>query len=82
MAKGFRERPKRLAAKLRAIRVSLGLSQSEMVKALRLGDAERSVISGFELGTKEPTLLTLLRYARLVGISTDELIDDKAKLQL
>ena len=82
MAKGVRERPVHLRVKLRAIRKSLGLTQSEMVGALRLGETERSVISGFELGTKEPTLPVLLRYARLVGISTDDLIDDKAKLKL
>lgn len=31
-------------------------------------------------GTREPTLLVLLRYARLVGTSTDVLIDDKLEL--
>jgi transcriptional regulator with XRE-family HTH domain len=81
MPRGVRQRPKNLAKKLEAIRRSLDYSQSEMLKALRLEDsADRSLISAFELGKKEPNLLVLLRYARLVGISTDDLIDDKARL--
>lgn len=34
-------------------------------------------ISRFEQGKREPSLLLLLEYARLAGISTDVLIDDK-----
>jgi transcriptional regulator with XRE-family HTH domain len=33
-------------------------------------------ISEFERGLREPSLLALLQYARLVGVSTDVLIDD------
>jgi len=36
--------------------------------------------AGIHSGTRELTLLILLKYARLVGISTDVLIDDKLKL--
>jgi hypothetical protein len=32
------------------------------------------------LGTREPSLPTLLKYARSVGISTDVLIDDEIDL--
>ena len=32
--------------------------------------------SQFEKGTREPSLLVLLAYAKLAGISTDLLIDD------
>jgi len=39
-----------------------------------------SAISGYELGTREPPLPVLLRYARLAQISTDVLIDDKLSL--
>ncbi len=42
----------------------------------------RSVISGYELGTKEPPLPILLKYARLIGISTDVLIDNELELKL
>jgi hypothetical protein len=37
-------------------------------------------ISGMERGEREPPLLLLLAYARLVGISTDVLIDDNVDL--
>jgi transcriptional regulator with XRE-family HTH domain len=47
---------------------------------VRLGLKERASVSGYELGKREPPLPVLLKYARLVGISTDVLIDDKLKL--
>ncbi|MFZ0750531.1 MAG: helix-turn-helix transcriptional regulator, partial [Pyrinomonadaceae bacterium] len=65
--------------KLRAIRQRLGLSQTEMAKALRL-KVSYTVVSGYELGTNEPNLLVLLRYARLARVSMETLVDDKAKL--
>jgi hypothetical protein len=37
-------------------------------------------ISGMERGEREPPLLLLLAYARLIGISTDVLIDDSLDL--
>lgn len=80
MAKTAREKPKHLSVKLKKIREDLGLSQNEMLAALEIKDSFRSVISGYELGTKEPSLIVLLKYARLAGVSTDVLIDDKLKL--
>ena len=76
-----RQKPERLAEKLRQIRLALGLSQDGMLE--RLGVAEeffRSRISAYELGNREPPLTVLLQYARLVGISTDVLIDDDLDL--
>ncbi len=81
MGRIAREKPKRIAKKLLQIRLSLGLSQNQMLDKLGLTDKVfRSAISGYELGTREPSLLILLKYARLVGISTDVLIDDEADL--
>ncbi len=81
MGKSARERPKRLAEKLLQIRIGLGLSQNEMLAALGLREkVYRSAISGYELGTREPSLPVLLRYARLAGVSTDVLIDDTLDL--
>jgi hypothetical protein len=37
-------------------------------------------ISAFELGTREPALPHLLRYARIAGIAVDILIDDEMEL--
>ena len=68
MGRSGRLRPKRLGRKLRAIREHLGLSQTQMSKALGL-KVHYSAVSNFELGTREPDLIVLLRYARLAGIS-------------
>ena len=81
MARGPRERPGRLAEKLRAIREGLGLSQTEMLK--RLGAEDRMAyhrISEFESGKGEPSLIVLLEYARAAGVCVDTLIDDKQDL--
>ncbi|MDQ3803982.1 MAG: helix-turn-helix domain-containing protein [Acidobacteriota bacterium] len=37
-------------------------------------------VSKFELGEREPSLLVLLRYARLAGVSIDVLADDELDL--
>lgn len=81
MARGPREKPKRLAEKLLTIRTRLGLSQPVLLK--QLGAEDRMAyyrISEFESGKGEPSLLILLQYARLAGISTDVLIDDELDL--
>jgi transcriptional regulator with XRE-family HTH domain len=79
MANTRRKQPKRLADKLLAIRQNLGLSQTEMARALKL-KMSYTVISGYELGTNEPNLLTLLQYAKLARVPVDVLIDDKLTL--
>jgi transcriptional regulator with XRE-family HTH domain len=81
MARGPREKPGRLAEKLRSIREGLGLSQTEMLR--RLGAEDRIAynrISEFESGKGEPSLIVLLEYARAAGVSTDVLIDDRLDL--
>ncbi|HJQ31363.1 MAG TPA: helix-turn-helix transcriptional regulator [Pyrinomonadaceae bacterium] len=81
MARGAREKPARLAEKLRAIRQALGLSQTEILR--RLGAEERMAyhrISEFESGKGEPSLIILLQYARVAGVCVDTLIDDRLDL--
>ncbi len=79
MARSRRKQPKRLARKLLAIRNGLGLSQTQMAKRLEL-KVSYTVVSAFERGKQEPDLTTLLRYARLVRVSVETLIDDKLSL--
>ncbi len=77
MGRAARPKPERLAEKLLQIRLSLGLSQTEMLHALELNNKVfHSAISGYELGTREPSLPVLLKYARLAGLVVDALIDD------
>jgi transcriptional regulator with XRE-family HTH domain len=74
-----RRQPKKLARKLLTIRQRLGISQTEMAKLLKL-EISYTAVSAYELGTREPDLLTLLQYARIAEVSTDALIDDKLNL--
>jgi transcriptional regulator with XRE-family HTH domain len=78
MGRVSRPKPKRLAAKLLQIRNSLGLSQNEMLRSLGLADGLfRSAVSGYELGTREPPLPVLLKYAQLAGVCLDVLVNDE-----
>jgi transcriptional regulator with XRE-family HTH domain len=76
-----RLKPERLGEKLRQIRLALGLSQSEMLRRL---DAEDlivySQISQYEMGTREPPLIILLRYAHAAGVHVEDIIDDELDL--
>jgi transcriptional regulator with XRE-family HTH domain len=87
MGKSARQRPKRLAEKLLAIRIALGLSQNEMVNRLGLaGKLLREEISRFERAVGgEPPLDVLLRYARVISVTgrgefLEALIDDEMDL--
>jgi transcriptional regulator with XRE-family HTH domain len=81
MGRKPRVKPERLGEKLRAIRDAFALSQGELVKRLDAGDLiDAKHVSKFELGEREPSLLVLLRYARLAGISIDVLADDDLNL--
>lgn len=76
-----RRRPERLGEKLQQIRISLGLSQSEMRKRLNAEDLiAYNQISGYESGTREPPLDILLNYARVAGVHMEALVDDELEL--
>ena len=74
-----RDRPRRLAEKLLTIRKTLGLSQSELVNELGLMTGVAR-ISEWEHGTREPDLITVLRYARLARVRMVVLADDDLEL--
>ncbi len=82
MGQQRRPQPKRLASKLRNIREMLDLSQEQMAERFKhvKSPPQPGTISRYETGQREPSLLVLLEYARLAGISTDVLIDDKLNL--
>ena len=81
MGRATREKSLRLAEKLLQIRLALDLSQAGILEPLGISEkGYRNYISDFENGKREPPLPVLLRYARLAGISTDVLIDDKMDL--
>src|SRR4051812_42148396 len=76
-----RPKPRRLAEKLLQIRLTLNLSQNELIRRL---DFEKELVQGtistYELGKREPSLPLLLRYARVAGVCVDVLIDDELEL--
>jgi transcriptional regulator with XRE-family HTH domain len=82
MGKNKRAQPKKLAAKLKEIRSRLEWSQEEM--ADRLKKVEKTIypglISRFEHGKAEPSLLVLLEYSRIAGVLMEALVDDKIRL--
>jgi transcriptional regulator with XRE-family HTH domain len=81
MGSARRPSPERLAEKLLQIRLALGLSQDGMLERLGLSEEfVRSRLSAYERGTREPSLLVLLKYAQCVSVSTDILIDDTRDL--
>ena len=76
-----RPKPERLAEKLRQIRETFGLSQSDMWRRLGVEDLiEFRQLSAYELGKREPILPVLLQYARVAGVPTEVLIDDELDL--
>lgn len=84
MGRASREKPERLAEKLKAIREALGVSQGGIL--IRLGQRDskinRASISGYELGDREPSLLVLYAYSKLANVHLEVLIDDDLDLPL
>ena len=82
MGRAHRSRPNRLGEKLRLIRSQFGLSQSALIDKLAVKSEPLypSSISLFEQGAREPSLLVLLAYSNLAGITINELVDDKTKV--
>jgi len=76
-----RQTPRRLPEKLREIRLKLGLSQNGMIRCMRLEEhLTREEISSFELGRRQPNLLTLHAYANAANLYVDALIVDSVDL--
>lgn len=82
MGTARRPQPKYLPAKLLKVRQSLGLTQEQVAARLEhlKPPPQPGQISRFEQGKREPSLLILLEYARMAGISIDVLADDAAEL--
>jgi len=82
MGRAHRSRPNRLGEKLRFIRIHFGLTQSALIAKLAVKSEALypSSISLFEQGAREPSLLVLLAYSKLTGVTINDLVDDKVKL--
>ena len=78
-----RQRPLRLAEKLRHIRTALGLSQNEMIRRLGFeGELIQAHISAYERRheNRVPPLGVVLQYARCAGVEMEMLVDDSLDL--
>jgi transcriptional regulator with XRE-family HTH domain len=84
MGRSTRSRPLKLGKKLKQIRLSLELSQAQMVKHLAAKNEPiyPASISMYECGKREPSLRTLLAYARLGNVTVESLIDDEMGLAI
>ena len=74
--------PIRLPEKLKRIRLQQGWTQKQIAELLaKPGLIVRpNHITEYESGKRNVSLLLLLQYARLAGVSVESLIDDKLKL--
>jgi len=63
----------RFGINLRKARLKAGLSQMQVATSIR---ADKSYISNLEQGKKNPTLFTLSKLARSIGISISRLLHD------
>jgi transcriptional regulator with XRE-family HTH domain len=81
MGRSSREKPERLGEKLTQVRNTLGLSQNEILSRMGLAEKlSRDDISKYERGVREPSLIVILRYARVAGVCLDVLVDDELNL--
>ncbi len=79
-----KQHSERLPEKLKSIRLSLGLSQNELVKRLGFeGELIQSHISAYEVKKHNhtPPVGVLLQYARISGVPLENIIDDSLELE-
>ncbi len=79
MGSAGRLKPEKLGVKLMAIRNQFEYSFSQMAEQLSNDQVKvlRTDVSRFEKGLREPSLIILLRYAKLAGTTLDTLADDE-----
>jgi transcriptional regulator with XRE-family HTH domain len=77
-----RNQPKHLPYKLGQIRAKLDVGQKEMARLLQKVEpsVQAGMVSRYERGLLEPSLIVLREYARLGRTTMEVLVDDRAKL--
>lgn len=61
----------KLGKNLKRIRTEKGISQGDIVRSLGM---DRAFISNIENGKTNPTLATIAKLAKAIGVSVDELL--------
>jgi transcriptional regulator with XRE-family HTH domain len=81
MSRGIRQKPARLANKLKEVRDKLGLSQNGIIHCMGFDEElTQAEISAFERGIRIPPIPVLLEYARAANLYVDALINDAVDL--
>src|ERR1041384_284556 len=81
MARVAVKNPRRIGEKLHQIRLMLELSHNGIIARMGLErELKRTSVSNFERKRRVPSLLVLLRYARVAGICLEVLVDDELEL--
>ncbi len=62
---------KKLGENIRKIRLAKGMTQGDLCRKL---DVDRAYMSNVETGKKNPTLSTIERIAKALGVSVKELV--------
>ena len=62
---------KKLGQNMKRIRIAKNISQGDIARSLKVS---RGFVSNIENGKTNPTLATIARLAKAVGVSTDQLI--------
>jgi len=65
------EEAKKLGQNLKRIRTKKGISQGDIVKILSM---PKSFVSSIENGKTNPTLATIAKIAKAIGVSVDKLL--------
>lgn len=63
--------PKRLAQNMKRIREEKRMSQGDICRSL---SCDRAFISNLEAGNSNPTLMTIERVAKALGVASNELL--------
>ena len=81
MSRGYQENlgVSRFGEKLKSLRTRSGMTLQEV--AISLGYSAHGYISELEAGKKQPTIVLVLRVARLFDVTTDELLRDDIELR-
>ncbi len=81
MSRGYQENlgVSRFGEKLKSLRTQNGMTLQEV--AIALGHSAHGYISELEAGKKQPTIVLVLRVARLFDVTTDELLRDDLELR-
>ncbi len=67
----MKDEAQKLGENLKRIRTEKGISQGDIARAL---EVDKSFVSNIENGKTTPTLATIVKIAKAIGVSVDELL--------